>query len=561
MDLPNEQTPDFSNVKDSCFDLGSHPPSDLITMDPSYLLALLLHCFLCPSFAARIVDLGYAQYKGKSDPVSGYDTFFGMRYAAAPVGDLRFRAPQPPLSSSRNVIDASNNSYPGTVCPQGFISGHTLKFKDQLAKPISEDCLTLTVYSPSHNKGHPVVVYFHSGAYVLGDHSYEHPHRWLDLANKDVVLVVPNYRVGLFGFLGGEEVLRDGDLNAGLLDQQFALKWVRKHIAKFGGDKSKVTIWGQSAGGGSVVQHIISNPAYPENSGLFLNAVATSPFMPSLYPYNHKVPVGRYEALLNSTGCHDLACLRRLSTQTLARVNMEICATGFFGTTSWFPVLEPKGGYIETPPSIALLNSTHKLNAQRVLTTHLSWDAYTIVNPSITNGNVTEYVHLWQPTLSPAQVNNLISLYPLSDFSSEKEQTASIYQDSVFVCPSYWVAMSYSGAGYKGIWNIPPGTHANDAQYWLYPGDYHTLPSPETFENYVGGIVSFVRSGDANLFRLNREPGQSNMQEWPLFSRGTLKGLVFDLADDGVGSMVEVRSMDPKLKERCELWLSLASQL
>ena len=508
-------------------------------MGSSYLsikFALFLSCFqffrisfAAPTQRTPIVDLGYAQYKGKSDPASGYDTFFGMHFAAPPVGDLRFRAPQPPLFSPHPIlIDASNNSYRGTVCPQGFVAGGPFgSVVEMLAIPFSEDCLTLTVYTPSprprqdHNKGFPVVIYFHDGAYVRGDHFYDHPQRWLDLADKDVVLVVPNFRVGLFGFLAGDEVHKDGDLNAGLLDQQFALKWVQEHIAKFGGDKSRVTIWGQSAGGGSAVQHIISNPLYPGNKGLFRNAVVTSPYMPSQYLYNHKVPTSHYETLLNATGCHDegLACLRKLSTQTLEQANVEICDAGFFGTVPWSPVLEPKGGYIDTHPSVAL-NSNRKLNAQRVLTTHVSWEAVPLVDPSKTNGNITEYVHQLQPALSPAQVANIIALYPSSDYPSERDRTASIFQDPSFICPSYWLAMSFSGTGYKGIWNIPPGVHSQDMEYWLYAGDYHTLPSPETFENYVGGIVSFVRSGDANLFRLNRLPGQSNQLEWPLFDQG-----------------------------------------
>ena len=541
----------------------------------SVKLALFLHFFLfLGGFAAStqripIVDLGYAQYKGSYDPASGYDTFFGMRFAAPPVGDLRFRAPQPPPPTPQPaLVDASNNSHPGTMCPQGLIRGRSSPIDVQLAIPINEDCLTLTVYAPSphtgptvqaHNRSFPVVVYFPSGAYVEGDHSLFHPQRWLDLADQDVVVVVPNYRVGLFGFLAGEEVYKDGDLNAGLLDQQFALKWVQEHIAKFGGDKSKVTICGHSSGGGSVVQHIISNPTYPQNNELFINAVPNSPFMPSQYPYDHKVPTGNYEAILKATGCHGqgLMCLRKLSTQTLALVNLELCDAGFFGTTPWAPVIEPKGGYIDTPLSVALLNSTGKLSAHRVLTTHLAWEASVLVNLSMTNGNVTEYVHKLQPSLSPAQVTNLMSIYPSGEFPSEHERIASIYQDPVFICPSYLLAMSFSGTGYKGIWNIPPAVHGQDMGYWLHPGDYHTLPSPETFENYVGGIVSFVRSGDANLFRLNREPGQSNHLEWPLFDQG-MEGLVFNLADDGVGSKVEARSMDRKLKERCDFWLSLA---
>lgn len=539
-----------------------------------FALSLYSVGFFIPAAAGQsgpVVDLGYARYKGTSDPATGYDNYFGMRFAAPPVGNLRFRAPRPPVSTPRNVVfDASSNSLPGTVCPQGLVPGTGMTVEAQMAIPSSEDCLTLTVYAPTggpkgrsseYKSGFPVVVYIHGGGYTMGDHSYDHPQRWLDLADKDVVVVVPNYRLGLFGFLAGDDVNADGDLNAGLLDQQFALQWVQDNIDLFGGDKSKVTIWGQSAGGGSVINHIVSNPDYPGNKGLFTNAVANSPFLPSQLPYNHNIPKDLYNNLLTKTGCkygknRGLPCLRKLSTETLARANLEIAAASYYGTLTWQPVIEPSGGYLDMRPTVAL-DSSRSLKAQRVLTTHTAWEGQSLANPTITTANLTSFVQGFKPTLSTSQVSKLISLYPLTDYISEFQRSQSIYQDTVFLCPSYWLASAFAGAAYKGIWNLAPGGHGQDATYWFSPTDYHTLPSPETFENYVGGIVSFVRSGDANRYRLNKGKGESNELRWPWFEDSRRSGLVFSLAEDQVSSDVALKGQDAKLKARCEWWRSV----
>ncbi|KAF8462305.1 Alpha/Beta hydrolase protein [Kalaharituber pfeilii] len=399
------------------------------------------------------------------------------------------------------------------------------------------------------------------------DNTLDHPQRWLDLAAQDVVAVVPNYRLGLFGFLAGDQVRRDGDLNVGLLDQQFALPWVQQHIHKFGGDKKKVTIWGQSAGGGSVMQHVISNPEFRGNKELFVNAVANSPFLPSQYAYDHEIPTKRYQTVMKKTGCgrpysgeSGLACLRKLPTSVLARANLEIAAMGHFGTSTWNPVIEPEGGFIDTRPTVALLGDVRPLNGHYVLTTHIAWEGQLLVDASVVISNLTTYLSGFKPTLSTSQTQRLISLYPLSRYVSEYQRTQSIYQDTVFFCPSYWLAEAFSGAAYKGIWNLPPAIHSQDAEYWFFKKDYRTLPSPETFENYVGAIVCFIRSGgDANRYRLNKRKGKTNERRWPWFETSRRKGLVFDLAQDGKGSKIELETQDKGLTNRCEWWRSVGN--
>jgi carboxylesterase type B len=130
----------------------------------------------------------------------------------------------------------------------------------------TEDCLFLDVYSPKtalekagNSFGAPVLVYIHGGGYVAGskaDFSTASLFQRAASTGPPVVLVSLNYRLGALGFLNGPTVQKEGLANAGLHDQRFALEWIRKNIHLFGGDPTKVTVWGGSAGAGSIIQQI-----------------------------------------------------------------------------------------------------------------------------------------------------------------------------------------------------------------------------------------------------------------------------------------------------------------
>ncbi|XP_069678764.1 esterase FE4-like [Periplaneta americana] len=186
----------------------------------------------------------------------------GIPYAAAPVGDLRFKDPQPPGKWS-GVRDASVE---GSVCLQYNGLEYTIEG--------DEDCLFLNVYTPKLPNGRndipkAVMVWIHGGAYYFGsgDRDWYGPDF---LITEDVVVVTINYRLGAFGFLSLQNKEIPG--NFGMKDQVMALRWVQQNIAKFGGDPGKVTIFGESAGGASVFYHMIS----PMSKGLFQRAISQS---------------------------------------------------------------------------------------------------------------------------------------------------------------------------------------------------------------------------------------------------------------------------------------------
>ncbi|WP_179470105.1 carboxylesterase/lipase family protein [Mycolicibacterium vinylchloridicum] len=194
----------------------------------------------------------------------GYRVFNGVPYAAAPAGPHRFQPPQP-AAPWPGVRDATK---PGLRCVQDT------SFDPDYGRPTGEDCLNLNIWTPDgagRSSRKPVMVWIHGGGFLNGSADI-YDARWL-ATQGDIVVVTVNYRLGTLGFLAHPALSPDGDVgNYGLADQQAALRWVRDNIAEFGGDPTKVTIAGESAGAMSVCDHLVA----PESAGLFRAAILQS---------------------------------------------------------------------------------------------------------------------------------------------------------------------------------------------------------------------------------------------------------------------------------------------
>lgn len=216
--------------------------------------------------AATVVQTTYGPVRGTTDgPV---DVWKGIRYAAAPTGRRRFAAPTAPVPWTE-VFDADRF---GAVGPQSATPGMSLGDDVRM----DEDCLSLNVWSPGlTGERKPVLVWIHGGAYRSGSSSRPDCDGRALAAAGDVVVVTINYRLGVFGFVDFSSLNTDRhhfDTNVALQDMIAALRWVQMNIARFGGDPSRVTVFGESAGAGAVTTLM----TMPSARCLFHRAIAES---------------------------------------------------------------------------------------------------------------------------------------------------------------------------------------------------------------------------------------------------------------------------------------------
>jgi para-nitrobenzyl esterase len=255
-------------------------------------------------------------------PVSGTvladrQVYQGIPYAAPPVGELRWRSPQPvtPWTTPRDATK------PGPVCAQSAGAG---------SPSSNEDCLYLNVTTPSTHGRKPVMVYLHGGgnSYLSGDGF--NPRRLA--VEGGVVVVTINFRLGFFGFFGHPDLPDSGAY--GVEDQQAALKWVQRNATAFGGDPRNVTVFGESGGAFDVCAHVTS----PRSRGLFQKAIAQSGGCSMTWGANgviHTKPGGSpwitkdaaaadAVAVSAQLGCSDVACLRTLPPTAFTAIDRGV---------------------------------------------------------------------------------------------------------------------------------------------------------------------------------------------------------------------------------------------
>jgi para-nitrobenzyl esterase len=279
--------------------------------DPNMKLTIALLLSVASAFAATsglesIVKIDSGLVAGSGTAVRSYK---GIPFAAPPVGDLRWKPPQP-AKPWKGVRVA--NTFPA-MCPQfQFIPGTQ-----------SEDCLGLNVWTPARSASEklPVMVWIHGGGFIIGASS-QSAYDGEPLAAQGVVVVSINYRLGIFGFLAHPALSKESPQgvsgNYGLLDMVAALEWVKRNIASFGGDPNNVTIFGESAGGTAVCLLMV----VPQAQGLFHKVISESAAW-MFYPVSHlkeswygRMPMEKF----GETHGTDLAALRSKNTSEILKM-------------------------------------------------------------------------------------------------------------------------------------------------------------------------------------------------------------------------------------------------
>lgn len=301
--------------------------------------------------------------------------FLGLPYAAPPVGELRWKAPQPP-ASWKGVRDATQF---GNRCEQYHVWNDYI-FLDPGP---SEDCLYLNVYAPASAKQTgklPVMVWIHGGGFIAGAGS-EPRYTNSGLVAKGVVLVTLNYRLGVFGFLTSEDLAKEADEHAGnygLMDMAAALRWVKTNIAAFGGDPGNVTIFGESAGSFAVNALTVA----PEARGLFHKFIGESGafFAGAISMGSLTERERRDGAWIASLGAKNIEDLRKLPADTVLEAQKKAGA-GFSPVVDGRFLTEPvpetyAAGRQASVPGIIGWNRDERTGTLSKDMTAAKWKAY-----------------------------------------------------------------------------------------------------------------------------------------------------------------------------------------
>ncbi|KXN84321.1 Lipase 4 [Leucoagaricus sp. SymC.cos] len=522
---------------------------------------LLFATAVCAAPSTTVVDLGYAKYQGSVNNRTGNLEFLGIRYAAPPTGSLRWREPQPPrttpgLQLANIEPDSCWQTGSGTQPTTPFPRSSNNNREKRAAPPSSEDCLFLNVATPaSGNENLPVIVWIHGGGYMAGSAFGFDGDDLIREAGGGVVAVIIQYRLGVFGFLPGQKVHDGGVLNAGLLDQQFALRWVQQHIRKFGGDPAKVAIWGESAGAGSVLQHVIANNG-DTRPPLFRAAITSSTFLPSQYAFNDRVPEQLFTEVVNGTGCASTAdalkCLRQVDVNLLQQVNVNVGNSAFFGTFIFVPVVD--GKFITDRPTQLMRQG--KVNGEALLTMTNTFEGALFVDMS-TAGTVQtpEYLANLFPEFTQMQVRAGTAQY--ANRGAPIDQAVAIMGESIFICPTYFLLRAFGNKGFKGEFAIPPGGHGQDVIYYFPNGTAGQSPpfnNPVFVNNFSQSFLNFVLALDPNV----KWDPSNTVPKWTRWSENGRAEMLFNKTDSNQPVFRSIKTAGD-LINRCNFWESVSA--
>ena len=366
------------------------------------------------------VDLKKGTIEGLYDTHTGIQKYFGIPFAKPPVGELRWKAPQP--LDDWNGVKETKKFGPRPV--QAMVFGD-MKSR---SSGLSEDCLYLNVWTPAkHNeKNLPVLVYFYGGGNVAGDAS-EYRYDGESMAKKGIVVVTTNYRLNVFGNLAHPELTAEAPYNAsgnyGQLDQNMALQWVQENIAAFGGNPDQVTIAGESAGSIGVSVQMAS----PLSKNIIAGAIGESgaAIAPTMVPVSLEEGEKQGTQFLEDIGVESIAALRKLSTREIYEKYNE---TQRFG----FPMVID--GYL-LPKSLPEIFASEQQAQVPLL---VGWNSAEIPGMAFTQGPITKEVFVEKVKENyPKQYEKVLELYPYGT-PKEVEWAATNLASDNFIAYSTW---------------------------------------------------------------------------------------------------------------------------
>ncbi|KAI9846709.1 MAG: hypothetical protein M1837_003764 [Sclerophora amabilis] len=533
-------------------------------------LTTTVHALPAVEAAAPIpqVDLGYAIYQASAiNTTSGIVSFNNIRYAASPVGSLRWVPPAPPPDERKSgPINASSHT---RICPQaqpawnriaipglGSDSQYTVPLGAS-PLPQSEDCLLLDVQAPlkafdrrAKKTPGPVIVFLHGGGFVAGNKAVYDGNGLLTRGGGEGVYVDVQYRtdgvplqLGAFGWLTDPSKKSKITPNLGLLDQRQALKWIQDNIGLFGGDPKRVTVVGESAGGGSVLYHSTAyGGSKPKENKLFQRGIPQSPYIVNITKTQQTKSLRTF---FDALKVNSIEQAKSKSSDELIAANVAVTVPSRYGTYTWGPTID--GDLIPELPGKLQLEGRYNRDIQ-MMPGHNSNEGRLFTNQSADSpADYESYLRDTYPGITQAKVNYISRiLYPAkydgsSPYRTPQERLGLTVAESLFNCHCYGTDRTYGASAYDYIFAVPPGLHFQDTKYTFYNG-----PFPNVIESLAKDIQTYFTS-----FAASGNPNQGNkLPEWPAFRKGE-KGIVF--TDKGI---INGNKLDAAAEKRCQFWLS-----
>ncbi|CAN8097798.1 unnamed protein product [Discula destructiva] len=474
------------------------------------------------STAKPVIDLEYAVYAPQiviSPDLRTYYNFSNIRYAAPPVDSLRFQLPQDPINN--RSFGVQDGLY-GKTCPQAYTPWQSSALvTSPPGEAESEDCLFLDVVVPERvwaersYKSRPVIVWIHGGGFQIGAKwgtPMSNPLGLLDRSfdedDEGVIWIGLQYRLGAFGYLQGLSFESAGGVsNVGFYDQRKALEWVQQYVSLFGGDPSRVTVMGESAGGGSILHHLTAYGGQ-KSAPLFQQAILQSPaYVPR--PYESQAE-DSFSVLLTTANVSTLAELKELSSYDLQVANKLSQTSDFYGTFQFGPA--PDKSFVpELPEKLLASGKYHK--GVKVLVAHNTFEGQRYTDPTAIDSSAFDtYMKLYFPSATPAALEELATdLYPAVyndtslPWTTPFERLRTAIEDFTFVCHAYFVgeALGIQGGAnaYSYLFSVPPGTHTLDVYFSYYVNSTwsSTVTNVTTAQYLQGYLTSFAKAGNPNM--------------------------------------------------------------
>ncbi|KAK5989658.1 Secreted lipase [Cladobotryum mycophilum] len=538
-----------------------------------------------------VLDLPWGKWQAQIDPEDPKAYIFrNVRFGAQPE---RFGAPAFP-STLNDSIQTPETVSCISIDPSVLVTppGGQLRFEEPDPQlPMNEDCLFLDIYAPksAFETGAPklpVVVWIFGGAYALGSKNQGGVlytgRPTLKAANHQVIFIAGNYRTGALGFLAGDYMQKAGKPNAGLYDQALLFEWVRDYVDQAGGDKTKVSAWGESAGAGSILHHLIREDG--ERDPLFHSLVAQSPAYEMSWDNS---PDGRLDTMYRTfselAGCgfaYDIDCLKAVTPEKIIEANQE-----FFDKvrqTGLFPVGPAVDGeWIRSIPSVSLSQGKHWAGLDAAIISHCSNESEAFIPKGIdTEEKFDAFLYTFLPgeMLAP-QRQQIKEKYDCEKTfpGNYKACLGLIVQHAAFTCNTRYMFEAYPEKSYMMEYAYPSdvlGSHGSDliplftsnmlqaqaflekmgvgkVQAAIYAAALHAQVAPD----YTKYLASFAISKDPNDWD---EP-----TTWPLAKdvNGKISNALRVQTPTLFRKTFALTEDKQNTKDDCDFWRTLAEEI